>query len=108
MNGTYPMPAERTNGHKADKTLSPVPTLQSSYPLTFIERLLCGRQGFQVALVVKIPLAETGDSASIPGLGRSPGAGYGNPLQYSCLEIPWTEEPDGLWPIVSQSWTRLK
>ena len=24
----------------------------------------------------------------IPGLGRSPGVGYGNPLQYSCLEIP--------------------
>ena len=29
-----------------------------------------------------------GDVASIPGLGRSPGGGYGNPLQYSCLENP--------------------
>ena len=37
-----------------------------------------------------------GDLASIPGLGRSPGEGNGNPLQYSCLEIPWTEEPGGL------------
>ena len=27
-----------------------------------------------------------GDSGSIPGLGRSPGEGNGNPLQYSCLE----------------------
>ena len=27
-----------------------------------------------------------GDPGSIPGLGRSPGEGYGNPLQYSCLE----------------------
>ena len=27
-----------------------------------------------------------GDPGSIPGLGRSPGGGYGNPLQYSCLE----------------------
>ena len=27
-----------------------------------------------------------GDLASIPGLGRSPGGGHGNPLQYSCLE----------------------
>ena len=27
-----------------------------------------------------------GDLASIPGLGRSPGGGYGNPFQYSCLE----------------------
>ena len=29
-----------------------------------------------------------GDLGSIPGLGRSPGEGNGNPLQYSCLEIP--------------------
>ena len=28
------------------------------------------------------------DLGSIPGLGRSPGGGYGNPLQYSCLENP--------------------
>ena len=37
-----------------------------------------------------------GDLGLIPGLGRSPGVGYGNPLQYSCLENPWTEEHDGL------------
>ena len=30
----------------------------------------------------------TGDDSSIPGLGRSPGEGHGNPLQYSCLENP--------------------
>ena len=29
-----------------------------------------------------------GDLGSIPGLGKSPGGGYGNPLQYSCLENP--------------------
>ena len=29
-----------------------------------------------------------GDMGSIPGLGRSPGGGHGNPLQYSCLENP--------------------
>ena len=29
-----------------------------------------------------------GDLGSIPGLGRSPGEGNGNPLQYTCLEIP--------------------
>ena len=34
-----------------------------------------------------------GDLGSIPGSGRSPGGGYGNPLQYSCLwRTPWTEE----------------
>ena len=32
--------------------------------------------------------ASAGDASSIPGLGRSPGEGNGNPLQYSCLENP--------------------
>ena len=39
----------------------------------------------------KNPLASAGDVrdvGSIPGLGRSPGGGHGNPLQYSCLENP--------------------
>ena len=31
---------------------------------------------------------DTGDAGLIPGLGRSPGEGNGNPLQYSCLENP--------------------
>ena len=34
---------------------------------------------------------------SILRSGRSPGGGHGNPLQYSCLRISWTEEPSGLW-----------
>ena len=45
----------------------------------------------QWALVVKNPSAraeDTGDVSSIPGLGRSPGGGHGNPLQYSCLGNP--------------------
>ena len=36
--------------------------------------------------MVKNPPAGAGNMGSIPGLGRSSGAGYGNPLQYSCLE----------------------
>ena len=32
-----------------------------------------------------------GDLGSIPGLGRSPGGGHGNPLQYSCLENPYRQ-----------------
>ena len=39
-----------------------------------------------------------GDPDSIPGSGRSPEKGNGNPLQYSCWKIPWTEEPDGYNP----------
>ena len=45
----------------------------------------------QVALMVKKPPANAGDirdAGSIPGLGRSPGEGNGNPLQYSYLEDP--------------------
>ena len=45
-------------------------------------------QGFPGGSVVKNPPANAGDTDSIPGAGRSPGEGNGNPLQYSCLENP--------------------
>ena len=49
-----------------------------------------------------------GDLGSIPGSGRSPGEGNGNPLQYSCLENPMD---GGAWRAtvhgVAQSWTGL-
>ena len=47
-------------------------------------------RAFQVALVVKNPLSNAGDIrdvGSIPGSGRSPGGGHGNPLQYALC--PW-------------------
>ena len=48
------------------------------------------------------------DLGSIPGWGRPPGGGHGNPLQYSCLESPGDR---GAWratvPGVVKSWTRL-
>ena len=62
--------------------------------------------------MVKNPPAkaeDAGDMGSIPGLGRSPGVGNSNPLQYSCLEDP---RDGGAWWAavygVAQSWTRLK
>ena len=42
--------------------------------------------GFPGVSTVKNPPANAGDAGSIPGLGRSPGEGNGNPHQYSCLE----------------------
>ena len=48
-----------------------------------------------MVLVVKNPPANTGDTRDtglIPGLGRSPGEGNGNPLQYSCLKNPIDRE----------------
>ena len=50
-----------------------------------------------MALVIKNPSANVGDlrdAGSVPGLGRSPGGGHGNPLQYSCLENPMDK---GAW-----------
>ena len=64
----------------------------------------------QVALVVTNPPASTGDvkdAGFIPGSGRSPGGGNGNPLQSSCPRIPQTEEASRLQFIESQSQTRL-
>ena len=53
-------------------------------------------------------ICNEGDLGLIPGLGRSPGEGHGNPLQYSCLENPM--DRGAWWAIVhgvTQSWTRL-
>ena len=66
---------------------------------------------FNSALVVKNPPANAGDTRdthSVPGLGRYPGGGNGNPLQYSCLEkfMAW----GAWWAIVhgaTESRTRL-
>ena len=44
--------------------------------------------GFPGGSAVKNPPANAGDAGSIPRLGRSPGEGNGNSLQYSCLENP--------------------
>ena len=66
----------------------------------------------QVMLVVKNLSANAGDirdSCSITGLGRSPGGGHDNPLQYSCRE---NHTDRGAWQAsvhrVMKSWTRLK
>ena len=42
--------------------------------------------GFPCILVGKESACSAGDPGSIPGLGRSPGEGNGNPLQHPCLE----------------------
>ena len=45
-------------------------------------------KGFPGGSDGKESASNAGDLGSIPGLGRSPGGGHGNPLQYSCLENP--------------------
>ena len=49
-------------------------------------------QGFPGGSEIKNPPANEGDLGSIPGLGRSPGEGNGNPFQYSCLGNPVDRE----------------
>ena len=46
--------------------------------------------------MVKNMRAKARDTSSIPGSGRSPGEENGSLLQYSCWEIPWSEEPSRL------------
>ena len=56
-----------------------------------LEKVWAYSADFQVALVIKNPPASAGDVRDlglVPGLGRSPGEGNGNPLQYFCLENP--------------------
>ena len=62
-----------------------------------------------MAQTVKVSACNAGDPGSIPGSGRSPGGGHGNPLQYSCLENPMDR---GAWWVivhrVTKRQTRLK
>ena len=64
--------------------------------------------GFPGGSVMKNPLASAGDVGLIPGSGRFPGEGNGNPLQYPCLGNPMDR---GAWQAivhgVSKSWTCL-
>ena len=56
--------------------------------------------------MVKNLAANAGDEGSVPGSGRSPGEGNGNPLQYSYLENPM--DSGALWAEVhgvTKSWT---
>ena len=65
-----------------------------------------------VAQVVKNPPAnakDIRDAGLIPGLGRFPGGGHGNPLQYSCLENPMDRGArQATVHDVAKSWTQLK
>ena len=55
---------------------------------------MCGVLGFTVGSAVKNLPANVGDTGLIPGLGRSPREGNGNPLHYSCLVNPMDR---GVW-----------
>ena len=60
------------------------------------------KQGLHDGSVVKNLPANAGDLGSIPGTGKFPEEGNGNPFQYPCLENPMTEEPGRLQFMGSQ------
>ena len=66
------------------------PSIGSSWTLVglFLVWSIIGFEGFPGNSAGKESACNAGDPGSIPGLGRSPGGGHGNPLQYSCLENP--------------------
>ena len=71
--------------------------------------LVIFHKGFPGGAEVKTSACNVGDLGSIPGWGRSPGEGNGNPLQYSCLENPM--EGGAWWATVhrvAKSQTRLR
>ena len=51
---------------------------------------------FIMGIYLKNPPASAGNDSSVPGLGRSPGGGNGNPFQYPCLENSMDRMPSGL------------
>ena len=60
-------------------------------------------KGFPGGSVGKESACNAGDLGLIPGLGRSPGEGNGNPLQYSCLENPMDR---GAWRATDHGVTK--
>ena len=58
---------------------------------------------FPAGSVVRNPLANVGDAGSVPGSGRSPGVGNGNPFQHSCLDSPLDR---GAWQAIVRGVTK--
>ena len=66
------------------------------------------KRGFPGDSNGKESACNAGDPGSIPGSGRSPGEGNGNPLQYFCLENPLDKGArQAVVHGVTKSWTRL-
>ena len=70
---------------------------ESSHKSFYSLLTVLGNKGFPGGSVVKNLPANAGDLGSIPGLGRPPGEGNDNPLQYSCLGNPMDR---GVWQSI--------
>ena len=78
--------------------------LELNFPLD-LKNLLKWEMGFPHSSVSKSSACNAGDLGLIPGSGRSPGKGNGNPLQYSCLENPMNR---GIWQVTIHGVARVR
>ena len=81
---------------------SPIPGIFQARVLEWGAITFSGARGYSDS---KASVYNEGDPGPIPGSGRSPGEGNGNPLQYSCLENLMEEEPGRLQHGVAKSRT---
>ena len=66
-----------------------------------------GFPGWLISKEFTCNAGDTGDMSLIPGLGRAPGGGHGNPFQYSCLENPmdratWQATVNCIWNVTQE------
>ena len=73
--------------------------LHSAFALRAGWRIEPGSQGGSVGKEFACSAGDAGDAGLIPGLGKSPGGGHGNPLQYSCLK---NTKNRGAWQATAQ------
>ena len=87
---------------------TPVRLLGQEDPLGKGQAIHSSILGFPGGPDGKESTSNVGDMGSIPGLGRSPGEGSGNPLQYSCLENPYGQRSlEATVHGITKSQTRL-
>ena len=88
---------------------SPLPLKDNSSHLRFVGKMdpvtLCRVLGFPGGSVGKESACNARELGSIPGLGRCPGEGHGNPIQYSGLENPMDREA---WKIIAHRVTKSR
>ena len=94
ITSTFSNRKKKINNIKFNMSLNPISRKQNEITQMPVELVFCIiHNSFSIFLIVvdqtlKKSACNAGDLGSIPGLGRSPGEGNGNPLQYSSLENP--------------------
>ena len=95
---------------KKKKNIIRIPPQISVFTRKFYLKLFSGAKGFPGGSNGKVSAHNVGDLGLIPGSGRSPGEGNGNPLQYSCLENSmdggalWANSPWGSKESETTEW----